>query len=46
MILELYCRKAQRKREGKRERGPPWLCGEKGGREGRRELEMRVRMSS
>jgi hypothetical protein len=31
MILELYCRKAGRKREG-RERGQPWPCGE-GGRE-------------
>ena len=38
MVLELYCIKAERKREGrKRERGRPWPCGEKGeGRERRR----------
>jgi hypothetical protein len=31
MVLELYCRKAVRKTEGrKRERGQPWQCGEKG----------------
>ena len=44
MVLELYCRKAERKREGrKRERGCPWPYGEggKGEREGG--LEMRVR---
>jgi hypothetical protein len=38
MVLELYCRKAGRKREG-RERGWPWPCGEreeKGKREERR----------
>ena len=37
MVLELYCRKAGRKREGrKRERGQPWPLGEKEeGREGR-----------
>jgi hypothetical protein len=37
MVLELYCRKAERKREGrKRERGWPWPRreGEKGEREG------------
>jgi hypothetical protein len=29
MVLELYCRKAGRKREGrKRERGRPWPCKE------------------
>jgi hypothetical protein len=35
MVLELYCRKAGRKRDGrKRERGWPWPCGEMGeGRE-------------
>ena len=38
MVLELYCRKAGRKREGrKRERGQPWPRGERGeGRERRR----------
>ena len=38
MVLELYCRKAERKREGrKRERGWPWPRGERGeGRERRR----------
>jgi hypothetical protein len=38
MVLELYCRKAETKREGKkRERGWPWPCGERGdGRERRR----------
>ena len=38
MVLELYCRKAGGKREGrKRERGQPWPCGERGeGRERRR----------
>ena len=44
MVLELYCRKAGRKREGrKRERGQPWPRGERGkeGREGG--IEMRVR---
>jgi hypothetical protein len=45
MILELYCRKAGRKREGrKKERGQPWPRGER--REGREReggLEMRVR---
>ena len=30
MVLELYCRKAGRKREGKRERDQPWPRGEKG----------------
>ena len=30
MVLELYCRKAETKREGKkRERGWPWPCGER-----------------
>jgi hypothetical protein len=35
MVLELYCRKAGRKREGrKKQRGRSWTCGEKGeGRE-------------
>jgi hypothetical protein len=43
LVLELYCRKAERKREGrKRERGRPWPHGEKGeGRVGG--LENRVR---
>jgi hypothetical protein len=38
MVLELYCRKTGRKRESrKKERGQPWLCGERGeGRERRR----------
>jgi hypothetical protein len=37
MVIEFYCRKAGRKREGrKRERGQPWPLGEKEeGREGR-----------
>ena len=31
MVLELSCRKAEKKREGrKRERGWPWPCGERG----------------
>ena len=34
MVLELYCRKAGRKREDrKRERGWPWPRGERRGRE-------------
>jgi hypothetical protein len=33
MVLEFYCRKAGRKREGKRERGWPWPRGEKGEKE-------------
>jgi hypothetical protein len=34
MVLEIYCRKAGRKRKGrKKERGRPWPCG--GGEEGR-----------
>jgi hypothetical protein len=42
MVLELYCRKAVRKREGrKRETSHGMWRGGKGGREG--ELEMRVR---
>ena len=32
MVLELYCRKAERKREGKRKRGRAWACREKGRR--------------
>jgi hypothetical protein len=38
MVLELYCRKAERKRGGrKRERGQPWPDGEtEEGRERRR----------
>jgi hypothetical protein len=41
MVLELYCRKAGGKREGrKRERGRPWPRGEMGeGRERRRARE-------
>jgi hypothetical protein len=44
MVLELYCRKAGRKREGRKEGDQQWSCGEKGGK-GEREggLEMRVR---
>jgi hypothetical protein len=43
MVLELYCRKAGRKKEGrKKERGWPWPCGKKGeGRE--RRVEIRIR---
>jgi hypothetical protein len=38
MVLELYCRKAERKREGKnKEKGRPWPHGEKGGREEEKE---------
>jgi hypothetical protein len=39
MVLELYCRKAGRKREGrKRDRDQPWLRGERGeGKERARE---------
>jgi hypothetical protein len=34
MVLELYCRKAGRKRKGrKRERDQPWRRGEKGEKE-------------
>jgi hypothetical protein len=33
MVLELYCRKAGGKREGKRERDWPWPRGEKGEKE-------------
>lgn len=38
MVLEFYCRKAERKREGrKKEAGRPWPRGERGeGRERRR----------
>ena len=38
MVLDLYCRKAERKREGKKKkRGWPWPRGERGeGRERRR----------
>jgi hypothetical protein len=41
MVLELYCRKAGRKRECKRERDRPWPRGEKGekGRERRKDRE-------
>jgi hypothetical protein len=41
MVLELYCRKAGGKREGrKREKGWPWPRGERGKeREGRRARE-------
>jgi hypothetical protein len=39
MVLELYCRKSERKREGKRERGWPWPCGEKA--EGRKKQRAR-----
>jgi hypothetical protein len=40
MVLEVYFRKAERKREGrKKERGQPWPCGEKG----QGGLEFRVR---
>ena len=39
MVLELYCRKAGRKREGrKRERGRPWPCGERGEERGAKQL--------
>jgi hypothetical protein len=37
MVLELYCRKAGRKREGRKRRDWPWPRGERGeGRERRR----------
>jgi hypothetical protein len=37
MVLELYCRKAESKREGrKRERDRQWPCGERG--KGEREV--------
>ena len=41
IVLELYCRKSGRKREGrKREKGRPWPHGERGkGRERRRARE-------
>jgi hypothetical protein len=40
MVLELYCRKAGEKREGrKRERGWPWPCRERGRRESEGGLE-------
>jgi hypothetical protein len=40
MVLELYCRKAGGKREGrKRKRGRPWPCGERGKGEREGELE-------
>jgi hypothetical protein len=38
MVLELYCRKVGKKREGRnKESGQPWPCGDRGlGRERRR----------
>ena len=44
MVLELYCKKAERKREGKRKRGVSdgYMEKRKEGR-GKGELEMRVR---
>jgi hypothetical protein len=43
MVLEFYCRKAGRKREGrKKERGGPWPPGERGKGEREGGLEMRV----
>jgi hypothetical protein len=37
MVLELYCRKAERRREDRKERGQPWPRGERWeGRERRR----------
>jgi hypothetical protein len=43
MILELYCRKAERKREGKKkEKGQPWTLGKKVGGEGELEESLRV----
>ena len=41
MVLELYCRKAGGKREGKRKRDWPWERGEKGEREREERLESR-----
>jgi hypothetical protein len=43
MVLELYCRKAGGKREGKRERYWPWSRGEKGERRERRKARVRGR---
>jgi hypothetical protein len=37
VFLELYCRKAERKREGSK-RGQPWPHGERGEGRGRRRL--------
>jgi hypothetical protein len=37
MVLELYCRKAGEKREGRKRRGQPWPSGGQG--EGEREKE-------
>jgi hypothetical protein len=38
MVLELYWRKVGRMRDGsKRERGHPWPCGEREGREREKE---------
>jgi hypothetical protein len=42
MVLALYCRKAERKREG-RKRGWLWPRGEMGKGRGEGELEMRIR---
>jgi hypothetical protein len=44
MILELYCRKTERKREGKRKRGWLWPHGEMGGgRESKKGKSLRER---
>jgi hypothetical protein len=43
MVLELYCRKAERKRENKGKRGVSHGHVERGGKGERGELEMRVR---
>jgi hypothetical protein len=40
MVLELYCRKAERKREGRKER-PAMATWRKGKRRGKGELGMR-----
>jgi hypothetical protein len=39
MVLEHYCRKAGRRREGRKKTGLPWPCGERG--EGRGERRAR-----
>jgi hypothetical protein len=44
MVLELYCRKTEKKREGKRKRGAGHGYMERIGKRGEKgELEMRVR---
>jgi hypothetical protein len=35
---DIYFRKAEREREGKRSRGQPWTCGERGEGKGKRRV--------